>query len=116
MSPVQNPAGIPVIPAPKSGAEVYNGIMGTIEPELMTDQIPLMKEKYKDETPEQKNARGQRYAKAMEEYDRRYAQYLQEQDANLRSFKVGAIHFVEDKVSESDQQKMLSIESSFNTH
>jgi len=116
MSPVQNPAGIPVIPAPKSGAEVYNGIMGTIEPELMTDQIPLMKEKYKDETPEQKKARGQRYAKAMEEYDRCYAQYLQEQDAKVRSFKIGAIHYVEERASQRDRKMMQPFESSFGSH
>jgi len=109
-------AGIPMIPARKSGAEIYNSIMREIEPELTTDQIPLMKEKYKDETHEQKKARGERYAKAMEEYEKRYAAYLQEQDAKVRSFKIGAIHFVENKASETDQQKLLSIESSFNTH
>lgn len=108
--------GIPAIPARKSGAEIYNSIMSAIEPELTTDQIPLMKEKYKDETPEQKKARGERYAKAMAEYEKRYATYLLEQDAKVRSFKIGAIHFVEDKAAESDQQKLLSIESSFNTH
>jgi len=115
MSSAQDSAGIPVIPAKRSGEEIYNGIMREIEPELTTDQIPLAKEKYKDETPEQKKARGERYAKAMEEYERRYAAYLLEQEAKLRSFKVGAIHFVEDKASETDQQKMLAIESSFTT-
>lgn len=112
----QSSSGIPAIPAKQSGAEIYNKIMREIEPELTTDQIPLMKEKYKNETPEQKKARGERYAKAMEEYERHYAKYLQEQEAKVRSFKIGAIHFVEDKASQSDQQKMLSIESSFNTH
>jgi len=107
---------IPAIPTQKSGAEIYNSIMREIEPELTTDQIPLMKAKYKDETPEQKKARGKRYAKAMEEYERRYAAYLQEQDAKVRSFKIEAMHFIEDKAAESDQQKLLSIESSFNTH
>lgn len=112
----QSSAGIPVIPARKSGAEIYNSIMREIEPELTTDQVPLMKEKYQNETSEQKKTRGERYAKAMEEYERRYAAYLQEQDAKVRLFKIGAIHFVEDKAAENDQQKLLAIESSFNTH
>ncbi|MDD5041113.1 MAG: hypothetical protein PHX87_00315 [Candidatus Peribacteraceae bacterium] len=107
--------GIPVIPAKRSGKEIYDGIMRAIEPELTTDQIPLMKEKYKDETPEERKARGERYAKAMEEYEKRYAQYLQEQDAKVRSFKIGAIHFAEGKASDGDRQKLKSIESSFGT-
>ncbi|ALM10373.1 MAG TPA: hypothetical protein DEB30_01830 [Candidatus Peribacter riflensis] len=115
MSNPQSSAGVPVVPVAQSGAEIYNKIMQEIEPELTTDQIPLAKEKYKDETPEQKKARGERYAKAMEEYERRYARHMQEQEAQVRSFKLGAIHFVEDKASQNDQQKMRSIESSFST-
>ncbi|OIO54360.1 hypothetical protein AUJ46_03420 [Candidatus Peregrinibacteria bacterium CG1_02_54_53] len=115
MSNSQQTSGIPAIPAKRTGAEIYNSIMREIEPELTLDQIPLMKEKYKDETPEKKKERGERYAKAMEEYERRYAQYMQKQDAKVRSFKIGAIHFAEDKASATDQEKLKSIESSFGT-
>ena len=115
MSNSLSSTGIPAIPAKRSGAEIYNSIMRGIEPELTTDQIPLMKEQYRNETPAQKKQRGERDAKAMEEYERRYAAHLQEQDASVRSFKVGAIRFVEQKASESDQQKPQSIETSFGT-
>lgn len=115
MSDPQSSAGVPVIPPKRSGADIYNGIMREIEPELTTDQIPLMKEKYKDETAQQRKARGERYAKAMEEYEKRYAQYLQKQDANVRAFKIGAIHFAEDKASAGDRQKLQSLESSFDS-
>ncbi|MFH1443972.1 MAG: hypothetical protein ABIG34_01110 [Candidatus Peregrinibacteria bacterium] len=116
MPAAQQNSGVPIIPAKRTGAEIYNSIMSEIESELTLDQIPLMEEKYKDETPKKKKARGERYAKAMEEYEQRYAKYLQEQDAKVRSFKIGTIHFVEEKASESDQQKLKSIEASFDTN
>jgi len=90
-------------------------IMQEIEPDLVTDQIELMGEKYKDETPEQKKARGERYQKAFAEYDVRYAQYLTEQQTTVHSFKRNLIASVEKNSSDDDQAKIDSLESAFST-
>lgn len=47
------------------GNDVYDQIMAEIEPELTTASIPLLDEKYKDETPEQAEERAQRYNRAF---------------------------------------------------
>ncbi|MDD5623293.1 MAG: hypothetical protein PHI23_01125 [Candidatus Peribacteraceae bacterium] len=108
-----NPPVLPVPPPSKSGEEIYDAIMREIEPELVTDQLPLLKEKYKEETPEQKNERGARYQKAFEEYDRRYKLYLSAQHEKVRQFKKSALGFVEAHTNQDDAAKMQSLESSF---
>jgi hypothetical protein len=55
------------------GSELYDEIMAAIDPELVSANIPLLKEKYADETPEQSDARAARYDWAYEEFDRRLA-------------------------------------------
>ena len=68
----------PVIP---SGEEMYDQIMSQIEPDLVTAQLPLLKEKYKDETPEQAKARADRYNRAFAEYEKQFAAYGSEWEA-----------------------------------
>ena len=43
-------SAIPLPPAIPGGDEVYNGIMGAIEPELMTDALPTLAAKYAHRT------------------------------------------------------------------
>ncbi|MDD4628935.1 MAG: hypothetical protein PHE68_06160, partial [Candidatus Peribacteraceae bacterium] len=59
-----------VPPAIPKADELYNSLMREIEPELTTDQIPLLMEKYKDETQEQREARMARYNAAFEAYEK----------------------------------------------
>lgn len=97
----------------KSGAEIYNGIMREIESELTTAVLPTLKEKYSTETPEEHKARIEKYQKAFVEYDKRYQLYVQEQEACVRSLKMRAVHFVEQKANSDDRDKLQSMESTF---
>lgn len=67
-------AGHSVIP---TGQELYDAIMGHIEPELTTGCLPVLEEKYVDETPEEQAKRTQRYELAFERYDLAYEGYIQ---------------------------------------
>ena len=104
-------AGIPAIPAKRTGREIYDSIMREIEPELLSTELPNLDEMYKDDTPAQAKERAERYIRAMEEYEKRYAQYRQDQEAHTRAFKLGAIHCVEQKAAGDEQAKMQSLES-----
>ena len=106
--------GIPLPPNIEAGSEVYDRIMGGIEPELTNAQMPLLAEKYQDETPEQATARAQRYQKAFEEYDRQYAAYLENMDAQVRSFEKGLIDSVEQDDRGGDQSSITGIEAQMN--
>ena len=74
----QKPAR-PVIP---TGQELYDSIMGHIEPDLTTEEIKTLATKYEQETPEQTAARKKRYELAFERYAQAYEgaiETLQEQ-------------------------------------
>lgn len=57
--------------------EVYDAIMGGIEPELVTDQLPLLDAKYANETPVEKTVRMERYGRAFVAYEIAYEAYEQ---------------------------------------
>ncbi|MDD5103526.1 MAG: hypothetical protein PHX93_03955 [Candidatus Peribacteraceae bacterium] len=103
--------GIPVIPAKRTGREIYDSIMREIEPELLSAELPFLEERYQHDTPEQQKKRAERYIKAMDEYEKRYAQYRQEREGKARAFKLGSVHFVEKQSADDEQVKMRSLES-----
>ena len=74
-----------------TGEEIYNQLMAKIEPVLMTSEIPSLQERYKDETPEQKDARTKRYDAAFAEYEKQYAQYATELQDTFKAFKKEAV-------------------------
>lgn len=99
----------------QSGQEIYDSIMWGIEPELLTANLPSLAEKYKDETPEQKKARAERYQKAFAEYDVGYAAYLADQESKVHTFKHNLISSLEHADSEQDQQQLNSLEAAFHS-
>ncbi len=69
-------ASIPALPQTFAhGHDLYDFIMATIEPDLVTAQIPALPEKYKDETPEQRKQRAARYEAAFALYKQRLEEY-----------------------------------------
>ena len=55
--------------------ELYDRIMGSIDPELTTAGLAGLREKYANETPQEKAARAERYTRAFEEYQKRLADH-----------------------------------------
>lgn len=93
------------------GQEVYDSIMGDIEPELTTAGLATLDEKYKDETAEAAAERLERYKKAFEEYNKRYAEYKQKQDDAVKKYGRDLAADVENKASAKDATALDDIES-----
>lgn len=93
----------------EEGRALYDRIMREIEPELATDRMPLLTEKYKNETPEQAAARAERYNAAFEEYERRFAAMQGRWNGMLENLRHFALQTVEqeERAEEADQLSSL---------
>jgi RPA family protein len=105
-------AGVPVV---HNGQEIYDAIMRTIEPELCSEMIPLLNEKCKNETDDQKKARAERYTKASAEYDKRAAEFFAEVSAEVNTLKRKAFSSAEQKNRSEEATKMQQLESLINS-
>ncbi|OGJ56027.1 hypothetical protein A2635_04955 [Candidatus Peribacteria bacterium RIFCSPHIGHO2_01_FULL_51_9] len=102
------PAGEIKIP---SGEEVYNAIMGRIDPDLLTGTIPTLETKYKGESEMQRAARLERYKKAYKEYDRQYAAWTQEVQVLVARARREALQSAEKKERVKEEQILQSLDS-----
>lgn len=77
-SPQKSQSGtpLPARPTIPTGRELYDQIMGHIEPELTTEGRKILGEKYKVETSEQKQKRAVRYKIAFERCAKACDEYL----------------------------------------
>lgn len=113
MSDTQIIDGVPIeVPIRMTADEIFDAIMGDIEPELTSAQIGTLKEKYKDETEAEKKMRGERYIKAYAEFDKRYAEVHAKLQGKARSFHLEAMRSVESKDKKEEAANLESIESS----
>jgi len=92
------------------GDAIYDSIMSQIEPELTTLELPLLVEKYKDETSEQAKARGERYAKAFEEYDRIFTKLQQGWDAQLAKYQHESLASTEKEMRQQEEAQISGLE------
>ena len=113
------PTPLPPPPAPPkipTGRELYDALMGHIEPELVTDASKLLDEKYKDETPEHHAARMKRYDLAFERYEESYREYMATLDAQVVRYRHQAFAHTEltDR-AESDDGILAQLDGFFQT-
>jgi hypothetical protein len=94
-----NPPSPPAIP---TGQELYDALMGHIEPELTTEGQETLAEKYKGETPEEQEERKKRYELAFERYEQAYQDYIQTLQAQVERYRRNSFQHVEleDRVEE----------------
>lgn len=95
-----------------SGTELYDSIMGDIEPELLSANLPLLKDAYANETPDERAARAARYQAAYAEYDARFAKNCNDWNKQLHAYKRHALHNVESRVQTKESAELSSLESS----
>ena len=96
-----------VMPTLPSSQELYDAIMVDIEPELTSQQLPTLLEKYKDETSDRKKTRKKRYDAAFKEYRKRYAAFSSESKQLLRSFQKQATA-LEERGQRTEEENTLS--------
>lgn len=83
--PPDPPAGqAPHIP---TGQELFDVIMGNIEPELTSEGSKKLDQKYQNETTEELMARKKRYDLAFERYDQAYEGYIATLQAQMERFR-----------------------------
>ena len=108
-------ATFPPPPPIPGGEEVYDRIMGGIEPELTTAQLPLLKEKYANETPEAAKARADRYEKAFQEYDVQYAAFQASQAQGIHSYEKQFMQGVQAVEASVEASKLDQISSAISS-
>ena len=111
----QAQATLPSLPTIFQGDDLYDQIMGEIEPDLVSSVYKTLDEKYKGETLEQAAARKDRYEKAFKEYKRRFDLYTSEWNGQLRTFQTGVIRALEADDRSEEDALMTQLESAFAT-
>lgn len=102
------PSNIPVIPNPN---KLYNELMWHIEPELTSGVIPTLEEKYKNETPEQAEARAERYNQAYEKFQKALLAYFDRLNAKIREYGKQALTSLEKIEREEEENVLKQMES-----
>jgi hypothetical protein len=90
-------------------ASPYDELMAQIEPELVSANVPGLRERYAGETPQQAQARADRYAKAFTEYDKRFAGQVSDWSGKAQGVRRQALASTErsDRAREDNQLKSL---------
>jgi len=94
-------------------AEVYDALIGQIDPELVTSEIPKLKAKYKEETPEQRTTRGERYAAAYKEYESMLAQFVGGLKAHAGTQRREALVSAEAQSRKGEEEQLKNMEELF---
>ncbi len=102
MSTQNTPASAALLP-PRipTGKEIYDAIMGGIEPELTTEGVKLVTEKYKNETPADRDLRKHRYELALERYEEAYEGYMATLHSQVLRYRKSSF----DEVEVSDRRQ-----------
>lgn len=96
-----------------NGEDLYNQLMRDIEPDLTTDQIPLLSERYAGETVEEATQRAQRYQEAYVQYEEVYNRYIADLSERVHVYRKSALQSAEQKSRHSEQQHLQDLESVF---
>ena len=101
------------VTVPNVGPVMYDQIMSGIDPELCSDQIPHLAEKYKDESKEDGMKRIERYNIAFEKFDAAAADYLKSLHAEKNVQRKQAMASAEVEARAKEMDELQKIESQF---
>ncbi len=102
----------PQPPRIPTGREIFDAIMLHIEPDLTSEGARHVKEKYAAETPEQREARKQRYELAFERYEQAYEGYMSTLHSQVMRFRRDSFSQVEMEDRARDQGVIQSLTQS----
>lgn len=98
-----------------SADEVYDVIMRKIEPDLVTATIPLLPEKYKGESEEDRKARFRRYDEAFKEYEKQFNEWIENIKKKYEEARKKMRVIAEKKTQEKEAVALEALESSFDS-
>jgi hypothetical protein len=97
----------PVIP---SGDEIYDSIMGKIEPELTTAELPKLAAKYKGESRAEADVRKNRYNAAFATYYKEFRKFTMELRKKVQNYHRTVIRFLEEWMQKVEEEHLTSID------
>lgn len=104
----------PAVPfAIPSGTDVYDALMGDIEMDLVSANLPRLREMYADETPAEHELRMQRYAEAFERYDKAFNAWIAGFQLAVAAVRKETLQRAEQKNQEEENAALATIESQF---
>lgn len=95
---------------------LYDTLMSHIEPDLMTENLPTLEEKYKDETPEQHKARMASYDRAFELFDKAFGEIRQRVDKDVHEHHLQVQKHREQEEKKERQTDISSAEQQLNSN
>ena len=108
--PVLDPAIAALIP---NGNKIYDAIMGKIEPELLSSNLPNVEQQYAAETTEERLVRMQRYQKAFADYDAAYDAWLKDVQKAVQKKRADALQKAELRIQQEDTLQLQNLENTF---
>lgn len=105
----------PVPPPVISGDALYDSIMGKIEPELLTANLPKITELTQNETVEQRTLRAERYSRAFAAYDAALKAHVQSWDKAFHAYVTQTMKILEHKLESVEEENLASLENSMHT-
>ena len=88
---------------------LYDAVMAEIEPDLTRAGLETLNEKYKDETPEQKEARAERYAAAYAEWKVRLGKIVALWKKEVMKYRDGLISNAKIQSAKKDEDELTDI-------
>lgn len=98
-----------------TGADVYDSIMGNIEPDLLSSNIEKLDAQYEGETEEQRQARYDRYEQAYARYDEEYAIWEANLQQDVVAYRRAALQSAEAESRSEEQNVLAQLEQGFDT-
>ena len=98
-----------------TGQKVYDAIMGTVEPELVTANLPTLDAPYAAETAEEHKARYNRYTKAFAEYHRLFKEWIATFQNAAKEFRHSLIRSAEEASKVEEAAALTALESQMYT-
>ena len=94
------------------GVDIYDAFMGSIEPELLSVNLPLLDKKYAKESKADHKKRMERYKEAYEKYDATLKAWLTQLDKEVNEQRSSALKDAEVQMEEVEIGMLSQLESS----
>ncbi len=115
-TPPTDDTGAVIPPKPKlppSGQELYDALMGQIEPELVSSELPNMGQRYTTETPEETAKRASRYGQAFLKYQKSYEGFRKMKDEEIVTYRKASFTAVEKESEAKDDEDLTKLDTQF---
>ena len=101
--------GVPLI----SGSDLYDTIMGAIEPDLTSANLETTKQRVLDATLDERKEMATRYSDAFVEYDKRVGEHEKEWAKSFHTYKRQSLVSSEAFLGSEEKDMLTSLEQQF---